>query len=118
MDSEKSQTTLGRYLEKARQDADLTIRQLAAASDIPQTSLVRLLKDDVEMPSPDNLMSLAEALDVKASDLFLLASLPIPHDLPSVDAMLRQEYGLSEEGLAEAKRQIASIAEKERKNIN
>jgi transcriptional regulator with XRE-family HTH domain len=111
-----NRTTLGYYLEEARQNAGLSIRQLAAASEVPQTSLVRLLKDEVDEPSPDNLMSLAKALDLKASDLFLIAGLPIPRDLPSVDAMLRQEYGLSEKGLAEAKRQIAAIAERERKS--
>ncbi len=64
---------------------------------------------------PDHLMGLAQALDLKATDLFLLAGLPIPKELPSVNAMLRAEYGLSEEGLAEAKRHIESIAAAERR---
>ena len=106
--------TLGQYLEAARTDAGMSLRQLAAASGIHPSSVNRLLKDEVEAPSPDHIMKLATALDLTASDLFLMAGLPIPQKLPSVDAMLRAEYGLSEEGLAEAKRQIEAIADEER----
>ncbi len=91
--------TLGQYLEQARDQAGLSLRQLAAASGVHPSSVNRLLKDEVDEPLPDHLMRLADALEVKASDLFLLAGLPIPHELPSVDAMLRAEYGLSEQGL-------------------
>ena len=106
--------TLGHYLEQARQEAGLSHRQLAAASGVHPSSVNRLLKDEVDDPLPEHLMGLAEALDVRASDLFLLAGLPIPTELPSVDAMLRAEYGLSEQGLAEAKRHIAAIVKAER----
>jgi transcriptional regulator with XRE-family HTH domain len=109
-------TTLGQYLEQCRQEAGLSLRQLAAASGIHPSSVNRLLKDEVEAPSPEHLMGIAEALDIRASDLFLLAGLPIPRELPSVDAMLRAEYGLSEEGLAAAKRAVQAIAESERKH--
>jgi transcriptional regulator with XRE-family HTH domain len=105
--------TLGQYLEQSRREAGLSLRQLAAASGVHPSSVNRLLHDQVDEPLPDHLMGLAQALDVRASDLFLLADLPIPRELPSVDVMLRAEYGLSEEGLAEAKRQIAAIAEAE-----
>jgi transcriptional regulator with XRE-family HTH domain len=105
--------TLGQYLEQARQAVGMSHRQLAAASGIHPSSINRLLKDEVDEPSPEHLVSIAEALDVKASDLFVLAGLPIPKELPSVDVMLRAEYGLSEQGLIEAKRQIAAIARAE-----
>jgi|SRR5260370_26271492 len=106
--------TLGQYLEQARQEAGLSLRQLAASAGVHPSSVNRLLKDEVEEPLPDHLMGLAQALDLKASDLFLLAGLPIPKELPSVDAMLRAEYGLSEAGLAEAKRHIETIAAAEK----
>lgn len=107
--------TLGQYLEQSRQEAGLSLRQLAASAGVHYSSVNRLLKDEVDEPVPDHLMGLAQALDLKATDLFILAGLPIPKELPSVDAMLRAEYGLSEEGLAEAKRHIEIIAETERK---
>ena len=107
--------TLGQYLEQARAEAGLSLRQLAASAGVHYSSVNRLLKDEVEEPVPDHLMGLAQALDLKATDLFLLAGLPIPKELPSVDAMLRAEYGLSEEGLAEAKQAIAAVVDRERK---
>ena len=115
MSTSANRLTLGQYLEQARAEAGLSLRQLAASAGVHYSSVNRLLKDEVEEPVPDHLMGLAQALDLKATDLFLLAGLPIPKELPSVDAMLRAEYGLSEEGLAEAKRHIEIIAETERK---
>lgn len=114
MNKSSERATLGQHLEQARQENGLSLRQLAAASGIHPSSVNRLLKDEVEAPSPEHLMGLAQALDIRASDLFLLAGLPIPSELPTVDAMLRAEYDLSDEGLAEAKRHIAAIAEDER----
>lgn len=115
MSTSSNRLTLGQYLEQSRQEAGLSLRQLAASAGVHYSSVNRLLKDEVDEPVPDHLMGLAQALDLKATDLFILAGLPIPKELPSVDAMLRAEYGLSEEGLAEAKRHIEIIAETERK---
>lgn len=114
MSTPSNRLTLGQYLEQARAEAGLSLRQLAASAGVHYSSVNRLLKDEVEEPVPDHLMGLAQALDLKATDLFLLAGLPIPKELPSVEAMLRAEYGLSEQGLAEAKRHIESIAAAER----
>jgi transcriptional regulator with XRE-family HTH domain len=108
--------TLGQYLEQARQEAGRSIRQLATESGVHRSSIDRLLRDEVEEPSPDTLSRIASALELNAADLFVLAGLPIPKKLPSVDVMLRTEYGLSDEGLAEAKRHIEAIAERERQN--
>lgn len=114
MSNQHDRLTLGQCLEQARAEAGLSLRQLAASAGVHPSSVNRLLKDEVEEPVPDHLMGLAQALDLKASDLFLLAGLPIPKELPSVDAMLRAEYGLSEEGLAEAKQAIAAVVDRER----
>ncbi len=114
MSTPSDRLTLGQYLEQARQEAGLSLRQLGASAGVHPSSVNRLLKDEVEEPLPDHLMGLAQALDLSASDLFLLAGLPIPKELPSVDAMLRAEYGLSEAGLAEAKHAVAAIADRER----
>jgi len=92
--------------------------EVAASAGVHPSSVNRLLQDEVDEPLPDHLMGLAQALDLRASDLFLLAGLPIPGELPSVDAMLRAEYGLSEQGLAEAKRVVAAIAASERKKAS
>lgn len=105
---------LGAYLEHIRIDAGLTMRQLAAATDIPLTTLNRLLKDEVVKPSPAHLARIAAALELDPADVFMVAGLPLPKSLPSVDVVLRAEYGLSDAGLAEAKRFITEIADRER----
>jgi DNA-binding XRE family transcriptional regulator len=110
----KRSLTLGQYLEQARLEAGCSIRQLATESGVHRSSIERLLRDEVDEPSPETLARLASALELKASDLFVLAGLPIPKEIPSVDVMLRSEYGLSEDGLAEAKRSIQEIARRER----
>jgi transcriptional regulator with XRE-family HTH domain len=101
--------TLGRYLEAARQEAGLSLRQLAEAADVQKTIVARLLRDDVKKPTPAILMRLATVLELRTSDLFLMAGLPIPTELPSVEALLRTEYDLPEDAVAEAKQQIEAI---------
>jgi transcriptional regulator with XRE-family HTH domain len=104
--------SLGQYLEQAREEAGISLRQLVAATGIPQTTINRLLKDEVEKPNPEHLARLADALELNPSDLFMVAGLPIPQGMPSIDALLRAEYDLPEEAVAEARRNIQAIVEK------
>lgn len=101
--------TLGRYLEAARQEAGLSLRQLAEAADVQPTIVARLMRGDVKKPTPAHLMRIATVLELKTSDVFLIAGLPIPTELPSVEALLRTEYDLPEDAVAEAKQQIEAI---------
>lgn len=101
--------SLGQFLEEARQSAGLSVRQLADAADVPKTVVGRLLRDEVEQPVPLYLVRLAAALEVRASDLFLMAGMPLPEELPSVEAFLRSEYELPESAIREAKAQIDAI---------
>ena len=80
--------SLGQYLEQAREDAGISLRQLVAATGIPQTTFNRLLKDEVEKPNLEHLARLADALELIASDLFMVAGLPIPQCMNSIDALL------------------------------
>lgn len=112
MRNEPKRVLLGQYLEQAREDAGISLRQLVAATGIPQTTINRLLKDEVEKPNPEHLTRLADALELNASDLFMVAGLPIPQGMPSIEALLRAEYSLPEEAVAEAKRNIQAIVEK------
>ncbi len=110
--SPKQTPTLGTVLEAARQEAGLSLRRLATLSGIPMSSVNRLLKDEVEQPAPAHLVRLARALELNTADLFLLAGLPLPEQAPSLDVMLRTEYGLPPEAIAEAKRDLGRIIEK------
>lgn len=112
MGNKSKHLSLGQYLEQAREDNGVSLRQLVAATGIPQTTINRLLKDEVEKPNPEHLTRLADALELNASDVFVVAGLPIPQGMPSIEALLRAEYDLPDEAVAEAKRNIQAIAEK------
>lgn len=104
-----SGTTLGGRLEEARRDAGLSLRQLAQATGIPMSSINRLLKDEVERPSPANLVRLAKVLELNPSELFTLAALPFP----DLDDLLRTGYGLPEDAIAEIRAIIAAHSDRE-----
>lgn len=113
VDNEKQRlASLGQTLQHARVDQKLSIRKLVAISGVPKTTIVRLESDVVEQPSPEHLVNLARALELSASDLFLLAGVPLPEDLPSLGVMLRAEYDLPEAGIREAEASIRSIVAK------
>lgn len=101
--------TLGQYLESARQEAGYSLRQLATVSGVAMSSVNRLLKDEVAQPSPEHLTALARALELNATDLFLLAGLPLPAGTASLDIMLRKSYGVSDEEAPELKREIEAL---------
>lgn len=104
--------TLGQVLRQAREGAGLSIRQLEATSGVGRMAIQRLEFDEVEKPSADHLVHLAQALELNETDLFLLAGVSVPKQTASLDVLLRTEYGLSEAAVAEAKENIRGIIEK------
>ncbi len=111
-DKRAPQPTLGQVLRQAREAASLSIRQLEATSGVGRMAIQRLEQDEVEKPAADHLLHLAQALELNETDLFLLAGLPVPKRTASLDIMLRKEYGLPPEAIAEAKRNIQDIIDK------
>jgi transcriptional regulator with XRE-family HTH domain len=105
-------STLGTVLDDARKDAGMSVRQLAEAADVPKSEVGRLLTDQQERLNPDTLTRLAAVLEHNAADLFLLAGLPLPSKVPSVEALLRAEYDLPEQAVREAKAQIEAIVDR------
>lgn len=104
--------TLGHYLERARAATGLSIRKLEAATGIPRSTIEHLLKDRIRRPDAQHLMKLAGALAVNPADLFVLARLPLPSAPPSLEAILRAEYALPDEGIADIMRYIETIVDK------
>lgn len=107
-----SPLTLGQLLRRARETAGLSIRQLEATSGVGRMAIQRLEQDEVEKPSADHLLHLAQALELNETDLFLLAGLRVPKRVASLDIMLRKEYGLPPEAVEEAKRNIQDLIDK------
>ena len=93
--------TLGEYLEQARAGVGLSIRQLETATGIPRTTITHLLKDRIERPDPENLIRLARALQQNPADLFVLAGVPLPAGRPTLETVLRADYGLPDDGVVE-----------------
>jgi transcriptional regulator with XRE-family HTH domain len=87
--------TLGQCLDNARQRVGYSLRGLAAAVGVPMSRINRLLKDEVERPSPATLVRLADALDLSTCQIFTLAG----HPYPDLDDLLRTDYGLPDDAI-------------------
>lgn len=101
--------TLGQYLDEARQDSGYSIRQLAELTGMQKSTVGQILLDQVKEPKPENLIRIANVLELNANDLFLMAGLPEPSGIPTVEALLRAEYDLPEVAIREAKQHIEGI---------
>jgi transcriptional regulator with XRE-family HTH domain len=109
MPAASKQPSLGTVLDDARKAVGMSVRQLADSSEVPKSAVDRLLRDQVESPVPDFVARMAAVLELNAADLFLLAGLAMPTELPSVEALLRTNYDLPEDAVQEAKAQIDKI---------
>lgn len=101
--------SLGAYIREAREDAGLSLRQLEAMTGIGRMALSRLENGVVAEPQAADLVRLARALDLNATDVLLRAGLPIPTEAASLEVMLRTGYGVSEADLPDLKRQIEAL---------
>jgi hypothetical protein len=59
-------------------------------------------------------MRVSQTLELPAAELFELAGVPFPTELPSLPAMLRAEYDVPPEVVAEMQRELARMAAKYR----
>lgn len=100
--------TLGETLRQAREEHELTTRQLEALSGVPRNTINRL-ENEAGRPTAEPLRRLARALELNETDLFLLAGLPVPDQAASLDIMLRKGYGISDKELPELRREIEAL---------
>src|SRR5579859_1106707 len=114
MESNAAQTpkTLGELIRQARERAGLSLRNLEAITGISRTMLHRLELDQVDDPSADTLLRLADALELNSDDLFILMGHEPSSDLPSLAPYLRSKYRLPPSALAEASQALRGILEK------
>ena len=103
---------LATTLRRARLESGLSVRQLQAVSGVAKSVISRFEHEG--SGSARNLLALARALELRASDLFSQAGLAMPKPSPSLPAMLRAEYDLPPEAIKEIQHNIESIARKYR----
>ncbi|MEV6871481.1 helix-turn-helix transcriptional regulator [Amycolatopsis sp. NPDC051128] len=104
--------TLGQYLEHGRQAAGLSLRQLANATDVPLTTVARLMRDEVESPQADLVQQLARVLELDVVDALAYIGVVRPRGLPSAKLYLREKFGLRGEQLDEATQEIQEIIDR------
>jgi transcriptional regulator with XRE-family HTH domain len=103
---------LAKMLRQAREESGLSVRQLQAVSGVAKSVISRFEHEGTG--SAHNLLALARALELRASDLFSQAGRSLPTPSPSLPAMLRAEYDLPPEAIKEIQRNIELIARKYR----
>ena len=101
---------LARTLRRARQAAGLSVRQLEAQSGVARTVISRF--EHTGTGSARNLLDIARALELSASELFSQAGRPVPNMAVSLPAMLRAEYDLPPEAIKEIQHNIEQVARK------
>lgn len=90
---------LGEFIREHRQKQGLSLRRLAAATNLSAPYLLRLEQGERDQPTPDALQRIAGALEVDYADLFVLAGHPIPRDLPTLAPYLRAKFDLPDEAI-------------------
>jgi transcriptional regulator with XRE-family HTH domain len=103
------QRSLGATIRTAREAHGLGRADFARLLGVPPSQITRWETNEVT-PSPQSLVTLANQLEVRASDLFMLAGVPVPTDLASLPAMLRAEYHLPPEAITEIQAHIEQVA--------
>jgi transcriptional regulator with XRE-family HTH domain len=101
---------LARTLREAREATGMSIRQLAAQSGVSKSVISYFEREG--SGSAHNLLALARALELRASDLFSQAGKPLPRLAPNLPAMLRAEYDLPPEAIKEIQANIEQVARK------
>jgi len=108
MPRKSAPATLGDILTASREAQGLSVRQLAGLLDV-QPSQVSRWETGVYIPSATALLDLVRVLELPVDELFALAGIDVPTNLP---AMLRKEYDLPPEAIAEAQAAIERVARK------
>jgi len=103
--------TLGQYLDHARTEAGMTIRQLAAATGIPKSTVMYLIGDKYKKPPAIILARVADTLNIPVGKLYEVADIPHPNRNQTIESLLKTEYGLPTEVIADI---MGTIEEKVR----
>ena len=120
-DIQPSGARLGAVIRQAREGLGLSLRQLALATDISHSFLLRLEHGEYAATNPENLQRLSRVLELDERDLFSLAGMDAPEGLPAFTPYLRAKYDMPEEAAEQLHEYFNYISAKydiRRKGIN
>jgi transcriptional regulator with XRE-family HTH domain len=90
---------LGEFVRTRRQSLELSLSKAGELADVDRTYWRRLEDGEYQDPSPRVLARVAEVLDVRPTDLFVLAGFPIGGELPGFGPYLRSKFHLPPEAI-------------------
>jgi transcriptional regulator with XRE-family HTH domain len=93
--SDEQLHSLGERLRELREQAGLSIRQLALRVGVHHSYLAYLEHGEREKVSADILQKIAEVLDADASELFEFIGIKPASTLPSTRMFFRRKFGVS-----------------------
>jgi transcriptional regulator with XRE-family HTH domain len=82
----------GEFLREQRKAAGLSITQMASKLGISRPYLGKLERGAIKHPAPIMLSKIAKRLDMHLEDLYALAGLTLPTDLPDFAPYLRAKH--------------------------
>ena len=102
---------LGRLLKRLREEADLSLYELAKRSGVNRAKLLRLESGELRQATGPVLHKLADALGVELEDFYDAIWQDKDEPLPSPAIYFRSKYGLSDEQIAELEVTIKRLAD-------
>lgn len=111
--SPKSPDKLARLIQTHREAAGMRRSVLARAVGVPDSTIMRLERAEIDAPNPDLIERVAAALEIEPEELF--TAYPAPERLPDMAPYLRAKFGMSDEAVAEAEQFFSDLADKDKK---
>jgi transcriptional regulator with XRE-family HTH domain len=84
--------TLGSALRKRREEAGLSITEMASRLQVSPSHLSRLERDEIAHPSANLLQRITKCCGIRPEDLYALTGLLLPTDLPELVPYLRAKH--------------------------
>lgn len=110
---QKQAKELGRKLRERRAALGMSLRQLEEQSGVFNVTIMRIERGDSSEPSAEKLARLAEALELPLADVYAMADLAVPTELPSFKPYLRTKYrGLPAEDVEAIEKYASRLARK------
>lgn len=88
----KRDILLGRLIRRYRENAQLSINELARRIDLSPSIISRVESGEHAQPRSETLVRIASGLGISAAELFAAAGYSTPHDLPPFRTYLKTRY--------------------------